>query len=475
MNFKLILILAITVTSVSLEETVNQTPNTLLPKENDTCPIKQKDSAPAVTKHNSIIVEQGKPKKKERKLFIKKLVGGVGKIFGGVAGALLGPLIFSAAVRRKKDLYKKSFDATQNLLWLYRKDYCRKVCYMDFCQYNAKSFSCKECKRVCPLIANWSNVFHLQPKHDDSRRFFKELYDNPYMCVRYRDEVEAICKLHECRVNISQRCSRCVLQGLKGAKLACGIPYKVKSNFHMFAARFYRYYTSQPKGCKFCHMVKGDPCMSACGFFDPYCKADCEKASLISCYSTCVGGQKLIRKQRTREFLRKQLSRRFERCSGCDTFCPAIIVNFCYMGDVNCVKVFRKFCKHMCKYKFCRHYKKAWNKAMKIKGWQGQGQEIKIEAMAKRHNSKQMLRNMYDYEKKKKLAHITHRFNRDSIFDSLKMMESKIYREVREMSDGLEQREEEREDSIMRQVFSAYSHYDHLKKVTDSEIRIFED
>jgi hypothetical protein len=113
--------------------------------------------------------------------------------------------------------------------------------------------------------------------------------------------------------------------------------------------------------------------------------------------------------------------------------------------------------------------------AMKIKGWQVTGQEIKIEAMAKRHNTKQILRNKYDYEKKKKLAHITHRFNRDSIFDSLKMMESKIYKEYREMHEQVEDREEKREDEIMQQVFSAYDHFDNLKKVKDNEIKIFED
>ena len=295
------------------------------------------------------------------------------------------------------------------------------------------------------------------------------------MCGRFRDEVEAICRNNECKRGIDKRCSKCVLRGLEGAKLACRMHYKVKSNFAGFARNFYHYYKNSPKGCKFCDMVKGDPCNQVCGYFDPYCKRDCEQASLISCYSSCVGGQKLIRKKRIKQFLTQQLNTRFERCEGCNTFCPNIIQNFCYMGNTACVKVFRKFCNHMCKFKFCRHYNKAWKKSMKIKGWQGSGQEIKIEAMAKRHNSKQRLRNRYDYEKKRRLAHITHRFNRDSIFDSLKLMESKIYKEVREMQDEIEDREEGREDAIMKRIFSAYSHFNNLKKEKDVEIRVFED
>ena len=398
-----------------------------------------------------------------------------GKGVGGLINGVLSPFMTMGKLAIQKTKYTITFANSKGFLWHVRDDYCKRVCFADFCQFGPRGFACRDCKMSCPMIANGTKMLALKIRHRQAVDMFKHFYFHPNMCTRMHDEVQSRCRRDHCQNGINLNCSACVLYGFRGAQFACGLHYKPRNDFLYMSQRLFPYYRRSPKGCAYCRQVNSDPCIRMCRGDLP-CQMKCNEISLSMCLATCNGDRLVKLKRSIKAHIARVIKNRLERCSQCNSLCPASRIHYCFPDDGVCIKWYNKFCSHMCKFRFCRHYNFAFKKAMKIKGWQKDAHEIKIEQYSLRHNARQRWRNRYDEKKKKKLAGIVQRFNRDSIFDSLKMMEGTIYKEVRKMVDDIEEREEKREDAVMKQIMTGYTSYKNYRKMLkDEELRVFDD
>ena len=199
----------------------------------------------------------------------------------------------------------------------------------------------------------------------------------------------------------------------------------------------------------------------------------CEPLSYNACISFCNGDRKGTYKVIFDKEISKFLNERTQSCGYYRVACDSNSQRVCYYGDANCVKAWNNFCTHHYRLKFCPKYKAQLDNAKRagasVKGYFFE----KLGLEQKRNVKKQEERLKFDEEKIQHLQELVFRYNRDTVYDAILLMEGVIYQEMRKMSANLVNDEKSQETEIMDKIKAGHISRETFKKL-DKELKVFD-
>ena len=433
--------------------------------------LKEKHVKKSDIKKFKTIIDQAHKKngvvKPERKLFFRRFFR---RIFRAIR-RVFDPVYHR--LRREYDGYYRKSPLLKEL----QHDFCLKKCNRDHCGevYNwhrSRSQYCRKCKQACKHGA--AKIYISRVGHME-RSMFRRFYWNPALCSNRTKEVLALCRKSHCDQSYSKSCMICIRDGNKGALQGCHVPIAPDANRNNLFARLFNAFNYNKRHCSICSRFKNEHCSALCRGRGRSCLSDCYRISMKACMATCIGYKKDFIKRFVDPKITRIVNERREVCGSCGATCNVHRQAVCFNRFSACDVYYNKFCNHRCNHRYCPSYRKNWMHRKRIKGWQLYAYKKNTEIQIKRMQSRQALRNKYDASKKYKLQQAVLRYNRDSIYDSLKLMEGTIYKEQEKLVNDLREKEEQREEEIQDRIEAAYADFKSLKKVTDEEILIFEE
>ena len=238
-----------------------------------------------------------------------------------------------------------------------------------------------------------------------------------------------------------------------------------------------KYYRTNIKPCTDCKHTKkmfcGEYCRKQPRNLQKECSDMCEPLSEKACISFCSGDRVGTYKVIFDKEISKFLNERTQSCGYYHHACNCNSQRVCYYKDQNCTNSWNNFCIHHYRLKFCPKYKAQLDKAKRagasVKGYFFE----KLGLEQKRNVKKQEERLKFDEEKIQHLQELVFRYNRDTVYDAILLMEGVIYQEMRKMSANLVNDEKSQETEIMDKIKAGHISRETFKKL-DKELKVFD-
>ena len=373
--------------------------------------------------------------------------------------------------KRKKtfnDLFN-SVTTAYPLLYRYKNEYCNGRC--SSCWYKDK-YICTHCKAKCHEFLEKN----AKPKQNQithyELRFYKYFHKYKMKCGRFNQEIYGICKAenyHHGRYNWST-IHQCNNEGRKGAYVMCAVTNYAPTHKMIKTYWHARSYLGGHY-CKSCQYVSKDYCYRQNGSNKQGYK-DCLKPALSACFSYCRRPSRLYFRHYYEKLTRQIMYKQHISCGECPNFCYYEAFGNCVTNSSLCFNRFRSNCIHQCKYTKCPAYKRKYHYDLKVLEQKRQYFLAKTSDEFRRAKNKQQRRNEYDDKRLNKLENLVSRYNRDSVYDSVLIMEGSLYEEQRKMVAQLAGDIKAEDDLFMSRVLAAYISEEELNKA-DDEIKIF--
>ena len=360
------------------------------------------------------------------------------------------------------------------ILYYKRTEYCNAKCTKQNCSRYKDKYICDFCIRECHNFAN-SVVSKLSSINRYRKKFFELYMEKMYRCDRRDDDVSALCKKRECRAGYakSKDCLQCLSEGRKGALLACTVDLgdRTPKDIKYFKMA-YNHYRTKSKKCQQCAQDYKGFCSLKCKT-NKTCKKHCEKPAQAACRSACLGPKTIYYRNKFNKVVEKLLGEREETCNACNPMCQIEKKGNCYTGDKTCSIEFKKICHHKCKMSYCKKFRDQYHKALQNAHLSKEYFITKTQHEFQRLKSKQGKRIEYDTQRIHKMDDLVFRYNRDTIFDSVLLMEGILYDEQRKRAKEIVEQREEDEQEIMDQIQVAYTNQVAYNDA-EQEYRVFE-
>lgn len=378
---------------------------------------------------------------------------------------------------KRKRLFHNNFYyivSAYPILYRYKTQYCNARCYRwGWCYYTRDPYMCANCHSKC----HWYMETYAKPKQSyithDELRWYKYFHKYKRKCGRFRDTIYATCRAENYRYGRYNwyQVNRCSREGIKGAYVMCSVANYAPQ--HYTVNLYYRaYWGLRPtRWCPSCKFDSLTWCSNNCGT-NKKCNQDCKPLAFMACLAHCREHKRHYFKELFAKKTRQLLYKMHEYCSTCDSFCYYEGYGTCVNYSVNCFVNFLHTCKHECKMMKCPAYKRQYYHDLKVLEERRRYFLEKTGDEFKRIKNKQAQRSFYDDKKLEKLGDLVNRYNRDSMYDSILIMEGSLYEEQRKMVAELSADTKAQEDLFMSRVLEAYISEEDLAK-SDDEIKIF--
>lgn len=381
-----------------------------------------------------------------------------------------------ALMAKREGIFKQLFAdiIKYPILYYKRTEYCKVKCSKQSCSRYKDNYICNMCNKKCQEYAN-TVVSKLSTINRFRKKFFELFMEKNYRCERRDDDVTGQCKKVECRPGYarSAACTQCLAEGKKGAYIACNVDIGDRTPAdRKFFRPAYTHYRAKPKKCQECAQDYKGYCSLKCKT-DKKCKGHCLKPAQAACRSVCLGPKTTYYRTKFRNIVEKLLGERSEPCKNCDPLCQVEKRGNCYKEDKTCNLEFKKICDHRCKMAKCQKYKDQFHKAIRNAAYTKEYFMEKAQHELQRQKQKQQKRHEYDELRMNKMEDLVFRYNRDTIYDSVLLMEGILYDEQRKLSKTIASQRQEEEQEIMDSILVAYTNQVALDS-SDKEYNIFD-